>query len=161
MNLLNAPKLKKHLSEYIDPFRLEWEYRYKENMSFGDFLHDTVEGQIILKNIMTAEGLSYADAYAYQRTADKIVKLEQERIKKELQKKRDAVILKVKRELKKQGTYETLYEYGECIIFENGEKVFEDFYYKGEHYYYCKEGWDLKTSILQKAINKALEEAGL
>lgn len=61
MNLLNAPQIKKTLTQYFKPFMFEIDYYYS-HLSATGFLFKTPEGLIIVKDIQENEKMNI-DAY--------------------------------------------------------------------------------------------------
>jgi hypothetical protein len=151
---LNPPKLKKSFFEYCKAFDFEWQYYYKNDMNYSNFLKTTNEGLIIQKAIKDAEGLDIDTAWEYEQTYNDMKIKEQIRLEKKYRADLDEARRLTNKEMRKSGNYiidgEGIYQ-----VYEDGECVYSHTEWRGRTEIYEKEGFDFRETKIGKAIAEA------
>jgi hypothetical protein len=152
MLMLKPPALKRQGYKYHEPFEFEWQYYYKEHMSYNDFLNTTGEGKVI-QDSMKRDGYTVNLERFYDNLANKLDK----EYKAEQRKAVNKIIKEVEAEQRKLGNWINYYE-DFYQVYENNELVYQDSWWKGKHTMFKKEGFE--ESSVNKAINERMEKEG-
>jgi hypothetical protein len=152
MLMLKPPALKRQGYKYHEPFEFEWQYYYKEHMSYNDFLNTTGEGKVI-QDSMKRDGYTVNLERFYDNLANKLDK----EYKAEQRKAVNKIIKEVEAEQRKLGNW--IIDFDDCYaVYENNELVEQDSWWKGKHTMFKKEGFE--ESSVNKAINERMEKEG-
>lgn len=154
MLMLKPPALKRQGFKYHEPFEFEWQYYYKEHMSYNDFLNTTGEGKVI-QDSMKRDGYTVVLEKFYDDLAKQIEKEEIEKDRKHVK----SIIKEIEIEHKKLGNWINYYE-DFYQVYENNELVYQDSWWNGKHFQFCKECFvssSVRTAIRQRLQNEGYE----